>query len=92
MTRTRARNAFGTPEARRIIEAVGPCARLGAAQEVDQATCVRLEDHLSRCPRCTEACDSLKRTVSLCRRIPGDEVPAPVRAAVRQALRHALPA
>ena len=63
-----------------------------ASQEVDQATCVRLEDHLSRCPRCTEACDSLKRTVSLCRRIPGDEVPAPVRAAVRQALAHALPA
>jgi RNA polymerase sigma-70 factor (ECF subfamily) len=63
-----------------------------AAQEVDQATCVRLEDHLSRCPRCAEACDSLKRTVSLCRRIPGDEVPAPVRAAVRQALSRALPA
>jgi len=63
-----------------------------AAREVDQATCVRLEDHLARCPRCTEACDSLKRTVSLCRRIPGDEVPAPVRAAVRQALSRALPA
>lgn len=63
-----------------------------AAQEVDQATCVRLEDHLSRCPRCAQACESLKRTVSLCRRIPGDEVPAPVRAAVRQALSRALPA
>lgn len=63
-----------------------------AAEEVDQATCVRLEDHLSRCPRCSEACDALKRTVSLCRRIPGDAVPAPVRAAVRQALLLALPA
>ncbi|MCY1077838.1 sigma-70 family RNA polymerase sigma factor [Archangium lansingense] len=63
-----------------------------AAQDVDQATCVRLEDHLSRCPRCAAACDSLKRTVSLCRRIPGDAVPAPVRAAVRQALSRALPA
>ncbi len=63
-----------------------------AAQEVDQSTCVRLEDHLSRCPRCAQACDSLKRTVSLCRRIPGDEVPAAVRAAVRQALSRALPA
>lgn len=61
-----------------------------AAQEVDQATCVRLEDHLSRCPRCAEACESLKRTVSLCRRIPGDEVPAPVRTAVRQALSRAV--
>lgn len=63
-----------------------------AAQEVDQATCVRLEDHLSRCPRCAEACDSLKRTVSLCLRIPGDEVPGPVRAAVRQALTRTLSA
>ncbi|MFP2896119.1 RNA polymerase sigma factor [Corallococcus sp. 4LFB] len=41
-----------------------------AAQEVDQATCVRLEDHLARCPRCAGTCDSLKRSVSLCRRIP----------------------
>lgn len=63
-----------------------------AAQEVDQATCVRLEDHLSHCPHCTQACDALKRTVSLCRSIPGDEVPAPVRAAVRQALSHAVQA
>ncbi|PTL82765.1 sigma-70 family RNA polymerase sigma factor [Vitiosangium sp. GDMCC 1.1324] len=57
-----------------------------AAQEIDQATCVRIEEHLSRCPRCAQACEALKRTVSLCRRIPGDEVPGPVRAAVRQAL------
>ncbi|MFP2957353.1 sigma-70 family RNA polymerase sigma factor [Myxococcus sp. 1LA] len=63
-----------------------------AAAEVDQAACVRLEDHLSRCPLCSEACDALKRTVSLCRRIPGDAVPPPVRAAVRQALVLALPA
>jgi RNA polymerase sigma-70 factor (ECF subfamily) len=60
-----------------------------AAQEIDQATCVRIEDHLSRCPRCAQACEALKRTVSLCRRIPGDEVPGPVRAAVRQALQGA---
>jgi RNA polymerase sigma-70 factor (ECF subfamily) len=58
-----------------------------AAAEIDQAACVRIEEHLSRCPRCTGACDALKRTVSLCRRIPGDEVPAPVRAAVRHAIR-----
>jgi RNA polymerase sigma-70 factor (ECF subfamily) len=58
-----------------------------AAAEIDQAACVRIEDHLSRCPRCAGACDALKRTVSLCRRIPGDEVPAPVRAALRHAIR-----
>ncbi|MBN1210773.1 MAG: sigma-70 family RNA polymerase sigma factor [Myxococcaceae bacterium] len=63
-----------------------------AAQEVDQATCVRLEEHLSRCSRCAQACESLKRTVSLCRRLPGDEVPAPVRTAVRQALSRVMQA
>jgi RNA polymerase sigma-70 factor (ECF subfamily) len=70
-----------------------PCADLAqelsayAAAEIDQAACVRIEDHLSRCPRCAGACDSLKRTVSLCRRLPGGEVPAPVRAAIRHAIR-----
>jgi RNA polymerase sigma-70 factor (ECF subfamily) len=70
-----------------------PCPELAqelaayAAAEIDQAACGHIEEHLSRCPRCAGACDSLKRTVSLCRRIPGDEVPAPVRSAVRHALR-----
>jgi len=60
-----------------------------AAQEIDQAACERIEAHLDACPDCAAACDDLKRTVSLCRRIPGGEVPAPVRSAVRQALRRA---
>jgi RNA polymerase sigma-70 factor (ECF subfamily) len=70
-----------------------PCPELAqeltayAAAEIDQAACVRIEDHLARCSRCAGACDTLKRTVSLCRRIPGGEVPAPVRAAVRHAIR-----
>jgi RNA polymerase sigma-70 factor (ECF subfamily) len=73
-----------------------PCAELAAqltayaATEIDQATCVQLEAHLASCPRCAGACDALKRSVSLCRRIPGDEVPAPVRAAVRKAIQDAL--
>jgi RNA polymerase sigma-70 factor (ECF subfamily) len=58
-----------------------------AASEIDQAACVRIEAHLARCPHCSAACDQLKRTVSMCRAIPGGEVPAPVRAAVRAALR-----
>lgn len=58
-----------------------------AASEIDQAACERIEAHLSKCLRCTKACDSLKRTVSLCRAIPGGDVPAPVKAAVRNALR-----
>ncbi len=57
-----------------------------ASSEIDQAACVQIEAHLQKCPRCAAACDSLKRTVSLCRAIPGGAIPASVRAAVRRAL------
>lgn len=57
-----------------------------ASEEIDQAACARIEDHLRGCPACAGACAALQRTVSLCRHIPGDEVPPPVRAAVRRAL------
>ena len=69
-----------------------PCPELAeeltayAAEEIDQATCTRIEEHLKRCPRCAGACAALQRTVSFCKQIPGGEVPAPVRAAVRAAL------
>jgi len=55
--------------------------------DLDQATCARLEQHLERCPRCGPACEELKRSVSLCRALPGGGVPAEVRSRVRQALR-----
>lgn len=58
-----------------------------AASEIDQAACERIEAHLAKCSKCNAACESLKRTVSMCRAIPGGDVPAPVKAAVRQALR-----
>jgi len=58
-----------------------------ANSDIDQEACVLIEEHLKHCPRCAGACDSLRRTVSLCRAMPGEEVPGPVKAAVRQALR-----
>jgi RNA polymerase sigma-70 factor (ECF subfamily) len=58
--------------------------------EIDQATCAQIEAHLAGCQRCAGACDTLKRTVSMCRSIPGDVVPAPVRAAVRGAILSAI--
>jgi RNA polymerase sigma-70 factor (ECF subfamily) len=63
-----------------------------ATEDIDQATCARIEDHLSRCGNCASSCESLKRTVSFCRQIPGDEVPAPVRAAIRASLLASPPA
>jgi RNA polymerase sigma-70 factor, ECF subfamily len=62
-----------------------------AGADIDQATCARIEEHLSRCPRCAGACAALQRSVSLCRQIPGGEVPAPIRSAVRRALRDVAP-
>jgi RNA polymerase sigma-70 factor (ECF subfamily) len=58
--------------------------------EIDQATCVQIEKHLATCARCAAACDALKRSVSLCRRLPGDVVPAPVKTAVRDAIMAAI--
>lgn len=74
---------IGCPELQQELSAY-------AASEIDQAACARIEAHLEKCPHCTAACESLKRTVSMCRAIPGGDVPAPVKAAVRQALRASM--
>jgi RNA polymerase sigma-70 factor (ECF subfamily) len=77
-------------------ERVEPCPELAqdlsayVGAEIDQAACVQIENHLATCARCAGACDALKRSVSLCRRIPGDEVPVAVRAAVRGAILAAI--
>ncbi|MGV3619984.1 MAG: RNA polymerase sigma factor [Archangium sp.] len=57
-----------------------------AGSDIDEAACLRIEAHLSKCARCTAACESLKQTVSLCRAIPGGQVPMSVQAAVRRAI------
>jgi RNA polymerase sigma-70 factor (ECF subfamily) len=88
----RARMALRSQLAGVIAGSAEPCPELAqeltayAASEIDQATCVKIEQHLASCPRCSGACDALKRTVSLCRSLPGNAVPAPVRAAVRGAI------
>jgi RNA polymerase sigma-70 factor (ECF subfamily) len=90
--RTELAGAFGTDQS------TEPCPELAqelsayAGAEIDQTTCAQIEKHLSSCARCAGACDALKRTVSLCRRLPGDGVPAGVRAAVRGAIMTAIAA
>ena len=92
----RARMALREKLAGIVATGPEPCAELAqeltayAASEIDQATCVKIEQHLATCPRCTGACNALKRTVSMCKSIPGDAVPAPVRAAVRGAILDAI--
>lgn len=57
-----------------------------AANEIDQSACEQIEAHLATCPRCSAACEELKRTVSLCRAIPGGAVPDTVKIEIRRAI------
>jgi len=92
----RARLALRHRLAGALQNAPDPCPELAqelaayAAADIDQTTCARIEAHLAGCERCSSACDSLKRTVSLCKAIPGDAVPAPVRKAVRAAIEQTI--
>ena len=60
--------------------------------EFDPAHCAELEAHLERCPGCRERCDSLRSTLTLCRRAGAEPVPPKVAASVRDALRRFLEA
>ncbi len=56
--------------------------------EISAELCAEMERHLESCGRCRGACDSLKRTLALCRTSgPSAEVPLAVRASVKKALR-----
>lgn len=59
--------------------------------EISAEVCAEMERHLQTCNRCRNTCDSLKRTLALCRTAgPSVEVPAAVQASVRVALRDFL--
>lgn len=59
--------------------------------EISADVCAEMERHLEGCPRCRGACDSLKRTLALCRTAGSSaEVPAAVQASVKVALRNFL--
>jgi RNA polymerase sigma-70 factor (ECF subfamily) len=56
--------------------------------EISAERCADMERHLEGCGRCRGACESLRRTLALCRTSgPGVEVPASVQASVKTALR-----
>lgn len=59
--------------------------------EISAGLCADLERHLEGCARCRGACESLKRTLALCRTSgPTADLPAAVSAQVKAALRAAL--
>lgn len=56
--------------------------------EISARLCADMEKHLAACAGCRSRCDSLQRTLALCKAAPLPEVPAKVQADVRQALRN----
>jgi RNA polymerase sigma-70 factor (ECF subfamily) len=58
--------------------------------EISADVCAEMERHVESCARCRGACDSLKRTLALCRAGPPARVPAAVQDSVRVALRDFL--
>jgi RNA polymerase sigma-70 factor (ECF subfamily) len=58
--------------------------------EISPDVCAEMERHLAACGRCRGTCESLKRTLALCRTSPTDPVPTAIQASVRQAVRDLL--
>jgi RNA polymerase sigma-70 factor (ECF subfamily) len=51
------------------------------------STCAEMMTHVERCPRCSAACESLKRVLALCRDAPAPRPPPALSTAVRDAVR-----
>lgn len=58
--------------------------------DIDPSVCAMMEAHVAQCSHCRNACDSLKRTLAMCRELPTPEVPASLAASIRGAIRAAL--
>ena len=58
--------------------------------QLDSSVCATMEAHLAQCGRCRGACESLKRTLALCRQLPTPDVPAPLAASIRASLRQVV--
>ena len=59
--------------------------------EISAVRCAEMERHLEGCARCRGTCESLKRTLALCRTVgPSAPVPVSLQASIRTALRSYL--
>jgi RNA polymerase sigma-70 factor (ECF subfamily) len=58
--------------------------------EIDSDLCAELEKHLEGCAACRSRCDSLRSTLTLCRKAGAAPIPAEIETSVRQALRRFL--
>jgi len=55
--------------------------------DIDPDRCAAMERHLATCRRCQDACDSLKRVLSLCRDTGHAELPPDLQKSVRAGIR-----
>jgi RNA polymerase sigma-70 factor (ECF subfamily) len=54
--------------------------------EIDPGVCATMEAHLARCHHCRDACESLKRTLAICRELPTPDVPTSLAVSVKAAI------
>ena len=54
--------------------------------EIDPSVCATMEAHLAQCRHCRDACESLKRTLAICRQLPTPDVPTSLAASVKAAI------
>ncbi|HZI78458.1 MAG TPA: sigma-70 family RNA polymerase sigma factor [Vicinamibacterales bacterium] len=55
--------------------------------DIDSAVCARMAAHVAQCDRCRGACDTLKRSLAVCRQFPEAPLPASLATAVKAAVR-----
>jgi len=58
--------------------------------EISPEVCAEMEGHVAGCPHCRGVCDSLKRTLALCKALPTPTVPQHVQDSLRKAVASAL--
>jgi RNA polymerase sigma-70 factor, ECF subfamily len=58
--------------------------------EISPNVCAEMEAHVAGCPHCRGVCDSLKRTLALCKALPTPTVPQHVQDSLRKAIASAL--
>jgi RNA polymerase sigma-70 factor (ECF subfamily) len=54
--------------------------------EIDPSVCAAMEAHLAQCRHCRDDCESLKRTLAICRQLPTPDVPTSLAASVKAAI------
>jgi RNA polymerase sigma-70 factor (ECF subfamily) len=58
--------------------------------EISPDVCAQMEVHVAGCPHCRDLCDSLKRTLALCKSLPTPTVPQHVQDSLRNAVASAM--